>query len=113
MIFLALSSFLSALCAVAAILPSIRPPKVSPGGENLLFFGVFTQFGEQEFADRVIARLGDDETVFRAMLRDIYQNGQVLQRKKYRLLGYAYRIFLVGLTVTLITFLIESGKRLL
>jgi hypothetical protein len=47
------------------------------------------------------------------MLRDIYQNGQVLQRKKYRLLGYAYRIFLVGLTVTLITFLIESGERLL
>jgi hypothetical protein len=113
MIFLALSSFLSALCAVAAILPSIRPPKVSPGDENLLFFGVFSQISEQEFADRVVARLGGDEAVFRTMLRDIYQNGLVLQRKKYRLRGYAYRIFLVGLTVTLITFLIESGERLL
>lgn len=105
---LAISSFLSALCAVAAILPSIRPPAALPGSENMLFFGVFTQFGEDEFADRIVGQLGHDEAVFRAMLRDIYQNGQVLQRKKYRFLGYAYRIFLVGLTVTLITFLIES-----
>lgn len=110
---LALSSFLSALCAVAAILPSIRPPNVAPGSENLLFFGVFTQLSEQDFTDRVIERLRADETVFRTMLRDIYQNGQVLQRKKYRLLGYAYRIFLIGLTVTLVTFVAESSDRIL
>jgi hypothetical protein len=28
------------------------------------------------------------------MARDLYQNGVVLARKKYRLLGYAYRTFL-------------------
>jgi hypothetical protein len=109
---LALSSFLSALCAVAAILPSIRPPKVLPGSENILFFGVFTQFSEDEFADRVMGRLHADESVFRTMLRDVYQNGQVLQRKKYRFLGYAYRIFLTGLTLTLITFLVKSRETL-
>lgn len=110
---LAMSSFLSALCAVATILPSIRPPKVVPGSENLLFFGVFTQLTEQEFADRVIDQLQGDESVFRTMLRDIYQNGQVLQRKKYKFLGYAYRIFLAGLTLTLITFLIEKREALM
>jgi hypothetical protein len=105
---LAISAFLSAMCAVAAILPAIRPPKVDAGMENILFFGAFTQFSEDEFADRVLRQLGNDEQVFRTMLRDIYQNGQVLQRKKYRYLGLAYRIFLVGLAVTLITFLVES-----
>lgn len=109
---LAVSSFLSALCAVAAILPSIRPPRAAAGNENILFFGVFTQLGEEEFADRVLSRLGADEQVFRTMLRDVYQNGQVLQRKKYRYLGYAYRIFLSGLTVTLIALLVESRDRL-
>lgn len=110
---LACSAFLSALCAVAAILPSFRPPPSRPGTENILFFGVFTQLSEPEFTERVLEQLDGDEHIFRTMLRDIYQNGQVLQRKKYRFLGYAYRIFLVGLTLTLITFLIESREGLM
>ena len=105
---LACSAFLSALFAVAAILPSFSPPAASPDTENILFFGVFTRLSEEEFANRVLQRLASDETVFRTMLRDIYQNGQVLQRKKYRYLGLAYRIFLAGLTLTLVTLLLEN-----
>jgi hypothetical protein len=110
---LAASAFLSALFAVAAILPSFRPPAASPDTENILFFGVFTRLGEEEFADRVLQQLGSDEMVFRTMLRDIHQNGQVLQRKKYRFLGLAYRIFIAGLTVTLVIFLLESRGAML
>lgn len=104
---LAITAFLSAMCAVAAILPSISPPKTISGTDNILFFGVFTQLGEENFTRRVLSQLGNDEQVFRTMLRDIYQNGQVLQRRKYRYLGIAYRIFLAGLTVALAAFLIE------
>ena len=110
---LAISAFVSALCAIAAILPSIRPPRrAGAERDNLLFFGVFQQFSEEEFTERVLATLRSDETVFRAMLRDTYQNGMVLQKKKYRFLGYAYRIFLAGLTLTLVTFLLESRETL-
>ncbi|MCW1429073.1 Pycsar system effector family protein [Novosphingobium sp. JCM 18896] len=110
---LAISAFLSALCAIAAVLPSFRPPRrQSSDRENVLFFGVFANLSEDEYADRVLAALRSDETVFRTMLRDIHQNGVVLQRKKYRYLGYAYRIFLAGLTLTLVTFLVESGGAL-
>jgi hypothetical protein len=31
----------------------------------------------------------------------------VLERKKYRLLGYAYRVFLLGLTASFIAFLAD------
>lgn len=110
---LALSAFLSAFCAVMAVMPSFRPPPRNPGQENILFFGVFAEGSEQDYADRVLDQLRSDETVFRTMLRDSYQNGVVLHRKKYRFLGYAYRIFLTGLTLTLITFLIESHSTLL
>jgi hypothetical protein len=48
----------------------------------------------------------------RAMLRDIHQNGMVLQRKKYCFLGLAYRVFLIGLTLTLVTFLIDNRANL-
>lgn len=104
---LAVSAFAAVFCSVAAIMPSVKPPPVVPGKENRLFFGVFTQWSEEEFAERMLAILHTDEDVFRVMLRDIYQNGQVLQRKKYRYLGLAYRIFLGGLGLTLLIFLWE------
>ena len=104
---LATSAFVAAMFAVTAILPSIGGAKAAQTSPNLLFFGTFTQLGEDEFADRVLAELGDDERIYRTMLRDIHQNGMVLQHKKYRFLGLAYRVFLGGLTVTFVIFLLE------
>jgi hypothetical protein len=42
------------------------------------------------------------------MARDIYQNGTVLARKKYRMLGWAYRLFLAGLTASLVAFVVQA-----
>jgi hypothetical protein len=105
MLVLALFSFVSAMLAVFAILPSVSPkPSANP---NILFFGNFTAMTETEFVDSVIAQLHNDEDVYRTMLRDIYQNGQVLQRKKYKYLGYAYRVFLFGLVTTVVAVMVE------
>jgi hypothetical protein len=98
-------AFLSACCAVAAVLPAIRVPKDVP--LNLLFFGSFTQLGEEEFIDRITARLASDDLIYRTMAEDIYQNGRILQRKKYRMLGWAYRIFLVGLVASAAAFVLD------
>jgi Family of unknown function (DUF5706) len=68
-----------------------------------LFFGNFAHLDEGEFIDRILDRMCDDETAYRTMLRDVYQNGQVLHRKKYRFLGYAYRAFMLGLILTALT----------
>lgn len=110
LLILACFSFLSAIFAVAVVMPSVGRGPAPGGGTNMLFFGVFTQVGEDEFAEHVLDAITTDENMFRIMLRDIYQNGQVLQRKKYRYLGFAYRIFLAGLTLTLACFLIESRE---
>ncbi len=99
------AAFFSAVFAVLAILPATHYRR--GGAINLLFFGSFTQLGEDEYIDRLMARLGNDEEIYRTMARDIFQNGQVLERKKYRLLGYAYRIFLVGLTASFIAFVVQ------
>jgi ABC-type transport system involved in multi-copper enzyme maturation permease subunit len=103
---LALFAFLSSMCAVVAVLPSVSP-KGAPQSANKLFFGHFAARDEAEWTEDVLAQLRDDETVFRTMLHDIYQNGQVLRRKKYRFMTYAYRIFVVGLVVTLASFVVE------
>jgi hypothetical protein len=108
---LAVFAFLSAVCAVYAVLPSVRPPKSGPiGNPNRLFFGHFTQIEEAQWTEGILRDLKADETVFRTMLHDIYQQGQVLHGKKYKYLGRAYRIFIVGLTVTLLTFGLDLAR---
>jgi hypothetical protein len=109
---LALFAFISAGCAVYAVLPSVGGPrKAGPndGKPNKLFFGYFTHVPEDEWVDSILGELKADETVFRTMLHDVYQNGQVLQRKKYRYLSYAYKVFMLGLCLTLVTFLAEMS----
>jgi hypothetical protein len=107
---LALFAFISAMCAVFAVLPSVNSPtsaKLNDGKPNKLFFGYFTHMEEGEWVDSILSELHADETVFRTMLHDVYQNGQVLQRKKYKYLAYAYKSFMTGLCLTAFTFVVE------
>ena len=92
--------------AVFAIMPAVRPKPNT--ARNVLFFGYFTQMSEQDYVDEVLDDLANDEVIYRTMLRDIYQNGQVLQHKKYKFLGYAYRVFLVGLVLTVACLILEK-----
>lgn len=106
MLVLAFFAFLSAVFAVLVVMPSTRTPPLDVDRSNILFFGVFTQMPEEEFTEIVVERLATDEGMFRTMLRDLYQNGQVLQNKKYRYLAYAYRLFLAGLALSLVTYVL-------
>lgn len=99
-------AFISAVLAVIAIMPAVGTQRNA--SRNVMFFGYFTQLPEEEFIDTMLDKLDCDENLYRAMLHDMYQNGQVLQNKKYRFLGYAYRSFLLGLVLTTIFLVIES-----
>lgn len=105
LLILGAAAFFSAIFAVLAILPATDDTRGGP--VNLLFFGSFTQLKEEEYVDQLLGRLRRDEDIYRTMARDIFQNGTVLKRKKYRLLGYAYRIFLAGLTASFLAFTIQ------
>ncbi len=108
LLLLAAFSFLSSLCAVMAVLPSVRKPKETGAAPNKLFFGHFADLQEEQWAESVLEELKSDEAVFRTMMHDVYQNGQVLARRKYKFLALAYRIFIIGLFVTLIAFAAEA-----
>ena len=107
---LAVFAFLSAMCGASAVTPSVSRPGAG-GRMNTLFFGHFYALDEDEWTQNLLAELHTDETLFRLMIRDIYQNGQILQRRKYRYVGYAYRLFITGLVGTLATFLLELTLR--
>lgn len=103
LVVLAAFAFFAAGLAVLAIVPSTR------GGRrvNLLFFGSFVQLDEDDYVARMLEVLRTDEAVYTAMARDTYRNGVVLARRKYRLLAWAYRTFLAGLTASFVTFIAE------
>jgi hypothetical protein len=100
-------AFLAAIFAIAVVMPSSRTPLSAEGRDNLMFFGVIGQLDEDIFVERMIDNLSEDETLFRMMMRDVWQNSQVLRNKKYRLLGYAYRTFLAGLIASAAVFVLQ------
>ena len=97
-------AFISAIFAILAVLPVTRRRK-STTKDNILFFGVFTQMPEEEFIEEITSRLSSDHRIYRTMARDIHQAGMVLQKKKYRMLAYAYRTLLVGLVASGLAFI--------
>jgi hypothetical protein len=100
------AAFFAAIFAVLAVLPMTRR-KLRAGERNILFFGVFSQMGEEEFIEEVTARLRTEDSIYRTMARDIHQAGSVLQNKKYRFLGIAYGIFLAGLVASCAAYVIN------
>lgn len=106
---LAVTSFVSAICAVLAITPPIRPRAVPENQFNPLFFSHFSLLDEEEWIADMLEKLRSDETLYRVMLRDLYQNGRVLHRRKFRYLALAYHVFLGGLALTLAIYLFENA----
>lgn len=104
---LAVTAFISSLFAVLAVIPSLSAAPADPAQRNPLFFGHFSGMDEEEWTQDMLDRLADDERFFRSMLHDVYQNGQVLYQRKYRLLTLAYRTFLLGLLLTMLIYLGE------
>ena len=100
------AAFFAAICAVLAVIP-MTSGKNRSGRPNILFFGTFSRMAEDAFIDEVTSRLRTDDSIYRTMARDIHQAGTVLQTKKYRLLTWAYRIFLLGLVGSGAAFVIQ------
>ena len=67
---------------------------------------MFSQLPEEEFIEAITSRLHSDHRIYRTMARDIHQAGTVLQKKKYRMLGYAYRTLLAGLVASFLAYVV-------
>lgn len=114
LLILVLSAFASAMFAMAAVMPKTSPPVLADDElDNLLFFGVFTGLQQEEFVARLMRRCETDDLVLSTMLRDLYQNGKVLQNKKYRYLSLAFRTFRTGLVLSMTAFVLENGTQIL
>lgn len=72
---------------------------------NLLFFGNFYKMPLVEYDWAMNEMMKDRDYLYSTMIKDLYYLGLVLQRK-YTLLRIAYNLFMTGLIITVIAFVI-------
>ena len=72
---------------------------------NLLFFGNFYKMPLEEYDWAMNEMMKDKDYLYSTMIKDLYYLGLVLQRK-YNLLRIAYNLFMIGIIVTVISFVI-------
>lgn len=70
---------------------------------NLSFFGNFHKMELDEFEWAITEMLKDKDYIYKALTKDLYFLGKVLERK-YRLLRITYTVFMIGIIVSLIAF---------
>jgi predicted metal-dependent HD superfamily phosphohydrolase len=72
---------------------------------NLLFFGNFINMPVEDYEWGIKELMEDRDYLYNNLIRDIYYLGVVLG-KKYRFLRFAYNIFMYGLIVSVILYII-------
>ncbi|MEH0158691.1 Pycsar system effector family protein [Limibacter armeniacum] len=105
-----LTSLGSVLFAILATLPNITKgtfsrEEVMQGKTNLLFFGNFHEVSLEEFQWGMKYIMETEDAVYQSMVMDIHLLGKVLARK-YKLLRISYTIFMIGIVISSITFLV-------
>ena len=109
---LMISSLAAVVFAVFSAIPKVSSAAFSEEElENhqvsMLYFGNFLQLREPTFVRYLRELKRDQEILYDDLSRDLYTLGVVLQ-KKYRLLTIAYRIFVIGLVLSLLTLLVTG-----
>ena len=106
----------SSVCTIVIAILATRP-KVSLGTfsdedidtkkTNLLFFGNFYKSSMEEYERAMSKMMVDSEYLYGSLVKDIYQLGVVLARK-YRLIRWAYNVFMIGIVLSVIAFAIAA-----
>ncbi|TVR18216.1 MAG: adenylate/guanylate cyclase domain-containing protein [Balneolaceae bacterium] len=100
----------SLVYSVLAARPRVGNEKVTlddvrANRSNILFFGNFYTMERDDFVTGIEELMTDSERLYDTMARDLHGLGSVLS-KKFKLLRVAYNIFMVGLVVTVFSFLL-------
>lgn len=105
-------NLLTIIFAILATRPNLAPgvftqEEINRKEANLLFFGNFHRMSLPDYTKGVFNMMGDREYLYRSLIKDIHAQGVVLGRKYY-LLRICYNIFMFGIILAVIAFIIAS-----
>ncbi|NBC25717.1 MAG: hypothetical protein GVY08_02575 [Bacteroidetes bacterium] len=107
---LLITCLLSLIYSVLAARPRVSNEKVTlsdvrSNKSNILFFGNFYSMDRDDYVTGLEELMSDNTRLYTTMARDLHGLGVVLS-KKFKLLRVAYNIFMIGLVVSVCSFLI-------
>lgn len=107
---LMVTCLLSMVYAVLAARPRVSNHKVTlehvrSDRSNILFFGNFQNMDQDDYVTGMEELMADSDRLYKTMARDLHTLGKVLS-KKFALLRRAYNIFMTGLILSVLSFLI-------
>ncbi|MBO6576201.1 MAG: hypothetical protein JJ896_08850 [Rhodothermales bacterium] len=107
---LLVACLISIVYAVLAARPRVTSNLVSledvrANRANILFFGHFVHMPQQDYLTGMMELLNRPDVLYSQMMRDIYNLGKVLTRK-FELLRISYTVFMVGLSVGIVMFIV-------
>ncbi len=107
---LLITCMMSLIYAILAARPRVSNEKVTledvrANRSNILFFGNFYNMTREDYVTGLEELMTDSERLYDTMARDLHGLGTVLS-KKFRLLRVAYNIFMVGLIISVCSFLL-------
>ena len=101
-------SLASAVFAVLAARPKIIKEEKRRDKMSMLFFGNFYRQPLEDYLEDVDRMLESNDDIYKNLTIDMYNNGQVLNKKYYQL-AISYSILLVGLVATVLSYFIVLG----
>ena len=110
---LIISSFFALLAAIIAVYPMNQKSVVAPRlikNDNPLFYGTFSRLKYDDYAEKMAKLMQNDDSVYDAMVNDLYQLGVYVKATKYRFIRISYQIFFVGLFVSLVLFFLQFAN---
>ncbi|MDB5200053.1 MAG: metal-dependent phosphohydrolase sub domain protein [Chitinophagaceae bacterium] len=104
------SAVITIILSILATRPKISEGKFTPEDitakkTNLLFFGNFHKASFEQYNDAMKKMMVDTDYLYGSLVKDIYYLGVILGRK-YWLIRLAYNVFMIGIIVSVIAFVI-------
>lgn len=73
---------------------------------DLIFFGNFINMEYDDYLEAVLDMMETDEQLYSTMIKNQYSLGKILA-KKFKLVKIAYNVFMIGISVTVVSFLVS------
>jgi predicted metal-dependent HD superfamily phosphohydrolase len=107
LLLICLVTMVFSILATRPSVPSGRftPEEVLEKKPNLLFFGNFYRMSLRDYNDAMEKMMENRDYLYGSLIKDIYAQGIVLGRK-YRLLRIAYNVFMFGIIVSVLGFIL-------
>ena len=109
------TSFLSTVFSILATRPSVpagrfTQPEMEKGEVNLLYYGNYYKMEVEEYLHSLHQVMSSQSFLYDTLARNIYAQGKILG-KKFDFLRKAYSIFLFGLIISILAFMIAYFLR--